>query len=246
MICWVLSQNELYSYLCTNKICYIKLIFQSWWRNEEQLKHVFFKHEASTLEQNFLYVSPSICLTNLPLTTFPQSLSCVTLVIGWTACIINAPLCLIKQDQAVGHRPTRQRGKTTPAGMGLFLDQNHISHVSAARLVFAMNRGRNDSTQFGVVRLTFMLLQSLSVYDVWKAFSSLCFSVRGCPAALAVCSEAYFSAVAKMGDQALHTLSSRSLGKCVCVCDCVWDWSLSLSITGFALNLLHQFNRIVL
>uniref|UniRef100_A0A3P9LZZ5 BAR/IMD domain containing adaptor protein 2 like 2b n=1 Tax=Oryzias latipes TaxID=8090 RepID=A0A3P9LZZ5_ORYLA len=29
---------------------------------------------------------------------------------------------------------------------------------------------------------------------------------------LAVCSEAYFSAVAKMGDQALHTLSSRSLG----------------------------------
>ncbi|XP_029283369.1 BAR/IMD domain-containing adapter protein 2-like 2 [Cottoperca gobio] len=30
--------------------------------------------------------------------------------------------------------------------------------------------------------------------------------------ALAVCSEAYFSAVAKMGDQALHTLSSRSLG----------------------------------
>lgn len=93
---------------------------------------------------------------------------------------------------------------------------------------------------------TFMLLQSLSVYDIWKAFSSLCFSVRGCPAALAVCSEAYFSAVAKMGDQALHTLSSRSLGKCVCVCDCVWDWSLSLSITGFALNLLHQFNRIVL
>lgn len=39
-----------------------------------------------------------------------------------------------------------------------------------------------------------------------------------CPTALAVCSEAYFSAVAKMGDQALHTLSSRSLGKCVCVC----------------------------
>ncbi|KAM9818042.1 brain-specific angiogenesis inhibitor 1-associated protein 2-like protein 2 [Syngnathus typhle] len=30
--------------------------------------------------------------------------------------------------------------------------------------------------------------------------------------ALAVCSEAYFSAVAKMGDQAIHTLSSRSLG----------------------------------
>ncbi|KAF7217822.1 BAR/IMD domain-containing adapter protein 2-like 2 [Nothobranchius furzeri] len=30
--------------------------------------------------------------------------------------------------------------------------------------------------------------------------------------ALAVCSEAYFSAVAKMGDQALHTLSSHSLG----------------------------------
>ena len=42
--------------------------------------------------------------------------------------------------------------------------------------------------------------------------------VCGCPSALAVCSEAYFSAVAKMGDQALHTLSSRSLGKCVCVC----------------------------
>lgn len=37
-----------------------------------------------------------------------------------------------------------------------------------------------------------------------------------CTSALAVCSEAYFSAVAKMGDQALHTLSSRSLGKCVC------------------------------
>lgn len=35
--------------------------------------------------------------------------------------------------------------------------------------------------------------------------------------ALAVCSEAYFSAVAKMGDQALHTLSSRSLGKCVSI-----------------------------
>ncbi|XP_054635765.1 brain-specific angiogenesis inhibitor 1-associated protein 2-like protein 2 [Dunckerocampus dactyliophorus] len=31
--------------------------------------------------------------------------------------------------------------------------------------------------------------------------------------ALAGCSEAYFSAVAKMGDQALHTLSSRSLGE---------------------------------
>ncbi|KAG7257654.1 hypothetical protein CRUP_033323 [Coryphaenoides rupestris] len=30
--------------------------------------------------------------------------------------------------------------------------------------------------------------------------------------ALAVCSEAYFSAVAKMGEQAMHTLSSRSLG----------------------------------
>ncbi|KAK5608279.1 hypothetical protein CRENBAI_001569 [Crenichthys baileyi] len=30
--------------------------------------------------------------------------------------------------------------------------------------------------------------------------------------ALAVCSEAYFSALAKMGDQALHTLSSHSLG----------------------------------
>ncbi|XP_051940454.1 brain-specific angiogenesis inhibitor 1-associated protein 2-like protein 2 isoform X2 [Hippocampus zosterae] len=30
--------------------------------------------------------------------------------------------------------------------------------------------------------------------------------------ALGVCSEAYFSAVAKMGDQAIHTLSSRSLG----------------------------------
>ncbi|XP_061685211.1 brain-specific angiogenesis inhibitor 1-associated protein 2-like protein 2 isoform X2 [Syngnathoides biaculeatus] len=30
--------------------------------------------------------------------------------------------------------------------------------------------------------------------------------------AFAVCSEAYFSAVAKMGDQAIHTLSSRSLG----------------------------------
>ncbi|XP_061534504.1 brain-specific angiogenesis inhibitor 1-associated protein 2-like protein 2 [Phycodurus eques] len=30
--------------------------------------------------------------------------------------------------------------------------------------------------------------------------------------ALAVCSEAYFSAVAKMGDQAIHTLSSHSLG----------------------------------
>ncbi|XP_077461252.1 BAR/IMD domain-containing adapter protein 2-like 2 [Stigmatopora argus] len=29
---------------------------------------------------------------------------------------------------------------------------------------------------------------------------------------LAVCSESYFSAVAKMGDQAIHTLSSRSLG----------------------------------
>uniref|UniRef100_A0A4W5R8D2 IMD domain-containing protein n=1 Tax=Hucho hucho TaxID=62062 RepID=A0A4W5R8D2_9TELE len=30
--------------------------------------------------------------------------------------------------------------------------------------------------------------------------------------ALAVTSEAYFSAVAKMGEQTLHTLSSRSLG----------------------------------
>ncbi|XP_059903257.1 brain-specific angiogenesis inhibitor 1-associated protein 2-like protein 2 [Gadus macrocephalus] len=30
--------------------------------------------------------------------------------------------------------------------------------------------------------------------------------------ALGVCSEAYFSAVAKMGEQAMHTLSSRSLG----------------------------------
>ena len=41
--------------------------------------------------------------------------------------------------------------------------------------------------------------------------------------ALGVCSEAYFSAVAKMGEQAMHTLSSRSLGKCiisVCVCVC--------------------------
>lgn len=34
-------------------------------------------------------------------------------------------------------------------------------------------------------------------------------------AALAGCSEAYFSALAKMGDQALHTLSSHSLGETV-------------------------------
>lgn len=58
-------------------------------------------------------------------------------------------------------------------------------------------------------------------------------------AALAVCSEAYFSAVAKMGDQALHTLSSRSLGECVCLCDGL----LSLSITGFSHNLLHSLQR---
>lgn len=34
-------------------------------------------------------------------------------------------------------------------------------------------------------------------------------------AALAGCSEAYFSALARMGDQALHTLSSHSLGETV-------------------------------
>lgn len=34
-------------------------------------------------------------------------------------------------------------------------------------------------------------------------------------AALAVCSEAYFSALSKMGDQALHTLSSHSLGETI-------------------------------
>lgn len=33
------------------------------------------------------------------------------------------------------------------------------------------------------------------------------------PTGLAVCSEAYFTAVAKMGEQALHTFTSRSLGK---------------------------------
>lgn len=57
-----------------------------------------------------------------------------------------------------------------------------------------------------------------------------------CPTALAVCSEAYFSAVAKMGDQALHTLSSRSLGKCVCVCVCMCDCSVNLSIISLTLN----------
>lgn len=31
--------------------------------------------------------------------------------------------------------------------------------------------------------------------------------------ALAACSEAYFSAVAKMGEQALHTFTSHALGK---------------------------------
>uniref|UniRef100_A0A3B4UJ85 BAR/IMD domain containing adaptor protein 2 like 2b n=1 Tax=Seriola dumerili TaxID=41447 RepID=A0A3B4UJ85_SERDU len=36
---------------------------------------------------------------------------------------------------------------------------------------------------------------------------------------LAVCSEAYFSAVAKMGDQALHTLSSRSLDVLIQISD---------------------------
>lgn len=100
-----------------------------------------------------------------------------------------------------------------------------------------------------------MLLQSLSVYDIWKAFSSLCFSVRGCPAALAVCSEAYFSAVAKMGDQALHTLSSRSLGKCVCVIVCeidYWVFLLQVSPLIYYINstelsprdgqVLYQFN----
>lgn len=49
--------------------------------------------------------------------------------------------------------------------MGLFPDQNHISHVSAARLVFAMNRGRNDSTHFGVVRLTFMLAYQFMIFE---------------------------------------------------------------------------------
>lgn len=55
--------------------------------------------------------------------------------------------------------------------------------------------------------------------SVSKAFGLKCIFVYicVCTAALALCSEAYFSAVAKMGDQALHTLSSRSLGECVSV-----------------------------
>lgn len=62
-------------------------------------------------------------------------------------------------------------------------------------------------------------------------------------AALAVCSEAYFSAVAKMGDHALRTLSSHSVGKCksvsyytdnVMLCLIVWweyilDWIFRLA-----------------
>lgn len=44
------------------------------------------------------------------------------------------------------------------------------------------------------------------------------FCVCVCIKALALTSEAYFSALAKMGEQALNTLSSRSLGKTqVCV-----------------------------
>lgn len=42
-----------------------------------------------------------------------------------------------------------------------------------------------------------------------------------CIKALALTSEAYFSALAKMGEQALNTLSSRSLGKIQNVCFCV-------------------------
>ena len=45
-----------------------------------------------------------------------------------------------------------------------------------------------------------------------------------CVSALAATSEAYFSSLAKIGEQALHTLSSRPIGMfprhCMCVCVC--------------------------
>lgn len=42
-----------------------------------------------------------------------------------------------------------------------------------------------------------------------------------CIKALTLTSEAYFSALAMMGEQALNTLSSRSLGKTQNVCFCI-------------------------
>lgn len=48
------------------------------------------------------------------------------------------------------------------------------------------------------------------MFNLWH-FSFGCVSLT----ALAVCSEAYFSAVAKMGDHALRTLSSHSFGRCI-------------------------------
>lgn len=62
---------------------------------------------------------------------------------------------------------------------------------------------------------TFTLLFLDMKWFVWNRLFACVYA-----AALAVCSEAYFSAVAKMGDQALHTLSSRSLGKRVSIWVC--------------------------
>lgn len=95
--------------------------------------------------------------------------------------------------------------------MGLFRDQKHVSLVSTSRLVFL--KKQQQVTQFNFCGSTFTLF--ISIYGMF--YLKKMYFACDYAAALAVSSEAYFSAVAKMGDQALHTLSSRSLGKRVSV-----------------------------
>lgn len=58
----------------------------------------------------------------------------------------------------------------------------------------------------------------LAVIIIMLNFFSPKFAICVCIKALTLTSEAYFSALAKMGEQALNTLSSRSLGKTQDVC----------------------------
>lgn len=108
--------------------------------------------------------------------------------------------------------------------MGLFWSHiNHISHVSPVRLVFIMKKDEADSPN--EVRFNWLWCYTKVYFFIILGYlKSVHFIVNflyPCLTALAVCSEAYFNAVAKMGDQALHTLSSRSLGKFVCI---VYVW----------------------
>lgn len=160
---------------------------------------------------------PFICLFEY---THPPYLS--PYLSWWAAGIISVPP-LLKQEQTVTQRATKQHSKAIPTGMGLFWSHiNHISDFSLVRLVFLMKRYEADLTNEDCLNWLwyYTKVDFFIILGYLKAFTLLWISCI--PAsALAVCSEAYFSAVAKMGDQALHTLSSRSLGKFVCI---VYVW----------------------